>query len=186
MNEPVQTPTKRSSHIVWIPLAVFAAFLALVFNGLYRPSSKDIESAMVGKPLPEFALAAAVEDRPGLSRGDFTAGDARLLNIFASWCIPCAIEAPQLEALRRHGIGIDGITIRDRPEDVAQFLRQYGNPFARIGADNVSAVQLALGSSGVPESFVIDGEGIIRYQHIGVIRPEDLPVIMDKLQEASK
>ena len=79
---------------------------------------------------------------------------------------------------------IDGIAIRDRPEDVAAFLARNGNPFARIGADDVSSVQMAIGSSGVPETFVIDGKGIIRYQHIGEIREDQLPLILDKLKEA--
>ena len=74
--------------------------------------------------------------------------------------------------------------IRDKREDVEAFLARHGNPFARIGADNVSAIQFAIGSSGVPESFIIDGKGVIRYQHIGEIRPEDVPLILEKLKEA--
>jgi cytochrome c biogenesis protein CcmG/thiol:disulfide interchange protein DsbE len=171
---------------IWLPLLLFAGFLVLVVHGLTRPGSTEIESAMIGKPLPRFTLEPAVDDRPGLASSDFAAGTPRLLNIFASWCIPCAIEAPQLETLRREGVAIDGIAIRDKREDLAAFLARNGNPFNRIGRDDVSAVQLALGSAGVPESFVIDGKGVIRYQHIGVIRPEDLPLIREKLREAEK
>jgi cytochrome c biogenesis protein CcmG/thiol:disulfide interchange protein DsbE len=141
---------------------------------------------MVGKPLPRFALEPAVAERPGLASGDLAGGAPRLLNIFASWCIPCAIEAPQLETLRKEGVAIDGIAIRDKREDLAAFLERNGNPFARIGRDDVSTVQLALGSAGVPESFVVDGKGVIRYQHIGVIRPEDLPLIREKLRDAAQ
>jgi len=172
---------------LWLPLLLFTCFLVLVVHGLTKPGSTEVESAMVGKPLPSFTLEPAVADRPGLSTSDFDGGGApRLLNVFASWCIPCAIEAPQLETLRREGVAIDGIAIRDRREDLEAFLARNGNPFARIGRDDVSAVQLALGSAGVPESFVIDGKGVIRYQHIGVIRPEDLPLIREKLREAAK
>ena len=113
-------------------------------------------------------------------------GKPRLLNIFASWCIPCAAEAPQLGELARLGVEIDGIAIRDHREDLAAFLARYGNPYARIGADDVSAVQLAMGSSGVPETFVIDGKGTIRYQHIGDIRADQIPMILQKLQEAGQ
>jgi cytochrome c biogenesis protein CcmG, thiol:disulfide interchange protein DsbE len=141
---------------------------------------------MVGKPLPEFTLPAAVEGTPGLSTADFRQGEPRLLNVFASWCVPCAVEAPQLEALQQAGVGIDGVAIRDRSEDIAAFLQRHGNPFARIGKDDVSAVQLALGSSGVPETFVVDGQGVIRYQHIGDIRPEHVQVILEKLKEAGR
>jgi cytochrome c biogenesis protein CcmG, thiol:disulfide interchange protein DsbE len=180
-------PERRGARwTVWVPLLAFAGFLALVFHGLARPGSSDIESAMIGKPLPEFALEPAVADRPGLASSDFVGGKPRLLNIFASWCIPCAIEAPQLQALADEGHAIDGVAIRDRSEDVAAFLARHGNPFARIGKDDISAVQLAIGSSGVPESFVIDGMGVIRYQHIGVIRPEDLPLLREKLKEADR
>jgi cytochrome c biogenesis protein CcmG/thiol:disulfide interchange protein DsbE len=183
---PVPEPTRASPWALWLPLILFAGFLALVIHGLTRPGSSDVESAMVGKPLPDFALEPAAADRPGLATADFRQGAPRLLNIFASWCVPCAIEAPQLQALADDGVPVDGVAIRDRREDVAAFLARNGNPFARIGKDDVSAVQMAIGSSGVPESFVIDGKGVIRYQHIGVIRAEDLPLIRAKLKEAAQ
>lgn len=183
---PVPEPKRASPWSLWLPLILFVGFLALVIHGLTRPGSSEVESAMVGKPLPEFALEPAVADRPGLSSADFRQGSPRLLNIFASWCVPCAIEAPQLQALANEGVPVDGVAIRDRREDVAAFLARHGNPFARIGKDDVSAVQLAIGSSGVPETFVIDGKGVIRYQHIGVIRAEDLPLIRAKMKEAAQ
>lgn len=175
---------KRSSLAIWLPLALFGAFFVLVIWGLYRPADRDVVSAFVGKPLPQFNLPAAVADRPGLSTAQMTTGKPRLLNVFASWCVPCAVEAPQLEALRQQGVEIDGVAIRDRPEDLNRFLANYGNPFARIGKDDLSEVQVGIGSSGVPETFVIDGKGVIRHQHIGEIRPEDVPLILQKLKEA--
>lgn len=175
-----------SRWTLWLPLVLFLGFVALVMFGLYRPADRDVASAMIGKPLPEFALRAAVEERPGLSRADLADGKPRLLNIFASWCVPCAVEAPQLAALQAEGIDVAGVAIRDRPEDVAAFLARHGNPFSRIGADDRSIVQLGIGSSGVPETFVIDGKGTIRYQHIGEIRPEHLPLLREKLKEAGQ
>lgn len=177
---------KAGRWALWLPLVLFGAFVVLVLFGLLRPAEREVRSKMIGKPLPEFALQPAIADRPGLSRADMASGQPRLLNIFASWCIPCAVEAPQLMALKQAGVQIDGVAIRDKREDVAAFLARHGNPFARIGADNVSAIQFAIGSSGVPESFVIDGKGVIRYQHIGEIRPEHVAVILDQLQEAAK
>ena len=174
---------KRPTLWLWLPLALFAGFFVLVMIGLLRPADREVASTFVGKPLPAFDLRAAVPGKPGLKTADMT-GKPKLLNVFASWCIPCAAEAPQLAALAAQGVEIDGIAIRDRPEDVQAFLARYGNPFARIGADDVSAVQLAIGSSGVPETFVIDGKGVIRHQHIGDIRPEDIPTILEKLREA--
>jgi cytochrome c biogenesis protein CcmG/thiol:disulfide interchange protein DsbE len=180
-----ETPKPRR-WALWLPLAVFAGFVVLVMIGLLRPADREVASAMIGKPLPQFDLPPAVADRPGLATSRFTDGKPRLLNIFASWCIPCAVESPQLDQLARQGIEIDGIAIRDRPEDVQAFLARNGNPFARIGKDDVSKVQLAIGSSGVPETFVIDGKGTIRYQHIGEIRPEQVPLILEKLKEAGE
>ncbi len=171
---------------LWVPLALFVSFCALAAYQLTRPKTEFVASTMIGKPLPEFALRAAVADRPALSSADFRDGKPRLFNIFASWCIPCAAEAPQLEALRRRGADIVSVAIRDHPEDVAYFLARYGNPYSKIGADDLSEVQLGIGSSGVPETFVIDGKGVIRYQHIGDIRASDVPVLLEKLEEARR
>jgi len=81
-------------------------------------------------------------------------------------------------------VEIDAIAIRDKPEDVARFLERNGNPYTRIGSDTVGKVQISLGSSGVPETFVVDGKGIIRHQHIGDIRAEDIPEIIQALEAA--
>ena len=170
--------------VIWAPLAVFALFLAVVAIGLYWPSDRVIRSQMIGQPLPDFQLPAALPGRAGVSTRDFARGEPRILNVFASWCIPCIAEAPQLEALARAGVEIHAVAIRDREEDVQRFLARNGNPYARIGADDLSAVQLAIGSSGVPETFVIDGKGVIRHQHIGDIRVEDIPELMEELREA--
>jgi cytochrome c biogenesis protein CcmG/thiol:disulfide interchange protein DsbE len=170
--------------LLWAPLAIFLIFIVTVAFGLYSPSDRKIHSRLIGKPIPEFALPAAAAHKPGLERADFTAGEPRLLNIFASWCGPCIAEAPQLLELARRGIPIDAVAIRDRPEDVANFLGRWGDPYQRIGSDTDSRVQLALGSSGVPETFVIDGKGVIRYQHIGDIRPENVPEIIDAYEAA--
>lgn len=172
--------------LLWAPLLVFASFTAVVATGLVRPSSSTIVSRLVGQPMPAFALPQATSARPALGSADLAGGAPKLVNIFASWCLPCAIEAPQLETLASAGVPVFGIAIRDRQQDLDRFLRRHGNPFRRIGLDRDSAVQLALGSSGVPETFVIDGRGIIRYQHIGEIRPEHVPMILQQLQAAAR
>lgn len=181
-----EPPRKGSSWAVWLPALLFAVFLAVVAVNLRNPAERVVRSALIGKPLPEFALQPAVPAQPGLVRADFADGKVRLLNIFASWCVPCAVEAPQLAQIKSAGVDIVGVAIRDRPDELQAFLARHGNPFSRIGADNVSAIQFALGSSGVPESFVIDGKGVIRYQHIGEIRPEHVPVILRQIEEAGQ
>ena len=89
-----------------------------------------------------------------------------------------------LEDLKRQGVSIEGVAVRDKPEDIAAFLAANGDPYERIGSDTQSALQIALGSSGVPESFIVDGKGIIRYQHIGPIERDDVPMILAKLEQA--
>lgn len=169
---------------LWLPFAIFVTFFGVVAYGLIKPSDHVISSKMIGKPLPQFALEPAHDGQPGLSSASFAGGQPRLLNIFASWCIPCIAEAPVLMQLRTMGVEIDAIAIRDRPEDVARFLERHGNPYTRIGSDTVGRVQISLGSSGVPETFVIDGKGVIRYQHIGDIRADDIPEILKALEAA--
>lgn len=174
----------RLRAILWLLVGVALAAFALFAWQLSRPKNDFVESAMVGKPLPEFDLPPATTGIEGLASTDFADGTPRLLNVFASWCVPCRAEAPYLEQLQDSGVTIVAVAIRDRPEDVAAFLQIYGNPFTRIGADEISAVQLALGSSGVPETFVIDGSGTITYQHIGDIRESDVPILLDQLRRA--
>ena len=174
----------RKGLWLWVPLALFAFFAGLAGYMLTQEKDQFVESTMIGQPLPDFALDPAFGGLPGTARANMVGGAPRLLNIWASWCVPCIAEAPQLEALKAQGVEIVGIAIRDRPEDVANFLGQYGNPYSRIGSDRISEVQLAIGSSGVLETFVIDAKGVIRYQHIGDIRADDVPVLLAELEKA--
>lgn len=150
---------------------------------LIQPPDPTIHSRLVNVDVPQFVLPAAVPGTAGLKSADLATGKPRLLNLFASWCIPCIGEAPVLEELHRRGVQIDGIAIRDRSEAVTAFLQRHGNPYARIGSDPTSRVQLALGSAGVPETFVIDGKGVIRLQHIGPIEEDDIPSIIAALEK---
>ena len=170
--------------MLWVPLALFAFIGGISIYGLTVPHDPAVRSAMIGRKLPSFALPPATDGVQGLASKDMADGKPRLLNIFASWCIPCKAEAPQLEVLQKAGAEIDAVAIRDKPEDVAAFLAEFGNPFRRIGADQQLSVQLALGSSGVPETYVIGGDGQILYQHIGDIRADDVPMLLKKLREA--
>jgi len=170
--------------LIWLPLAMFLAFMVVFAGGLISPESKTIPSKLVGKPMPQFALPAGIAGKPGLSSAELANGQPHLVNIFASWCIPCIQEAPQLAQLAQAGVPIYGIAIRDRPEDLGRFLARNGDPYRAIGGDVNSSVQIALGSSGVPETFIVDGKGIIRRQHIGAINPEDVPGLMSALAAA--
>jgi cytochrome c biogenesis protein CcmG/thiol:disulfide interchange protein DsbE len=169
--------------LIWAPLALFALVFALVAGGLIRPGDRTVHSAMVGKPLPALVLPALLPGKPGVSTAELK-GKPRLLNVFASWCLPCIAEAPQLMKLKEAGVEIDGIAIRDTSEAVQAFLARNGDPYTRIGDDKVSRAQLALGSSGVPETFVINAEGRIAYQHIGDIREEHVAELLAQLEKA--
>jgi len=173
-----------SRAVRFAPLALLLVLIAGLVWRLATPPSSDVSSKLAGKPLPAFALPAMLPGKLGLTSRDFTSGRPRLINVFASWCVPCIEEAAVLQQLKARGVGIDGIAIRDRPEDVAVFLARNGDPYERIGSDRQSDVQIALGSSGVPESFIIDGRGVIRYQHIGAIKAGDVPMILGKLEQA--
>jgi len=171
--------------LLWIPLAAFLVFLTIGSLGLHRDQQQIVRSRMIGKPIPGMDMPAASSSNPAFSTKAFADGKVHLVNIFASWCVPCAAEAPQLAQLQQRGVLIDGIAVRDARPDVDDFLAKFGNPYARIGLDARSVMQFYLGSSGVPESYVVDGKGVIRYQHWGPIMPQDMDDILEQLREAA-
>lgn len=162
---------------LWLPLAAFVMLMLVAALGLIAPADRTVRSAMIGRPVPSTTLPPMIAGKPGIQAHAMANGRARLLNVFASWCVPCEAEAPQLMRLHAMGVPIDGIAVHDASAAVAGFLARNGDPYARIGDDGGSRYQLALGSSGVPETFVIDGDGVIRAQHIGAIRDEDVPAL---------
>lgn len=170
--------------LLWLPLALLAVILAFAARELMRPADRTVRSAMIGQPLPDATLPAIVPGKPGFATAGFRQGRPRLLNVFASWCVPCVAEAPQLLRLKALGVPIDAIAIRDTGADVAGFLARNGDPYRAIGDDRESRVQLSLGSSGVPETFVVDGKGRIVLQHIGDIRADDVAAIYRAWQNA--
>ena len=173
-----------SRAIRFLPVIVLLLFVAAVAWRLANPPDSTIRSRLEGQQVPAFALPAALPGKPALRSTDLVTGQPRLVNFFASWCVPCIAEAPVLGELRKRGVRIDGIAVRDRSEDTAAFLQRNGDPYDRIGSDSRSRVQLMLGSSGVPESFVVDGKGVIRFQHVGPIMPQDLDKVLAELEKA--
>jgi cytochrome c biogenesis protein CcmG, thiol:disulfide interchange protein DsbE len=173
-----------SRAVRFAPLALLLVLLAGLVWRLATPADTTVSSKLEGKAVPSFSLPAALPIKPGLSSPDLATGRPRLVNIFASWCLPCITEVKVLQQLKARGASIDGVAVRDRPQDIAEFLARNGDPYDRIGSDQQSRVQIALGSSGVPESFIVDGRGIIRYQHIGPIEESDIPTILARLEQA--
>lgn len=173
-----------SRALRFLPLVILLLFVSAVAWRLMRPASEMVPSQMVGKPVPSFTLQPVLSSKPGLSSDDLAKGEPRMINVFASWCVPCIAEAPMLLELKRRGVIIDAVAVRDRPEAVRAFLDRHGDPFERIGSDPESLVQLSLGASGVPETFIVDGRGIITFQHMGPIDAGDIPEIMSEWEAA--
>lgn len=167
--------------IRFLPVALLGVLVISLGWRLAKPPTTEVKSEMVGSRVPEFAAAQMLDEVPGVTSLNLADGKPKLLNFFASWCVPCVGEAPVLTTLKQQGVTIVGIAVRDRPADVRQFLNDNGNPFDQIGSDPQSAIQLSFGSSGVPETFVIDGKGVIQLQHIGPIEPDDIPALEQAL-----
>jgi len=152
--------------LVWAPLAVIALLIAAFAVALLGPQNPG-EDPLVGEPLPALPLT----DFPG-GRGDYTPDTAQgpyLLNLWASWCAPCRIEHPMLEALAEQGVPIHGVVYKDDPPDARAFLRQLGDPFASLAEDRDGRAALELGVTGAPETFVVVADGIIRARWRGAI-----------------
>ena len=173
-----------SRAVRFAPLALLLLIIAALVWRLATPADTNVHSTLEGKPVPAFKLPPIVPGKPALSSADLATGRPHLVNVFASWCVPCVTEVKVLQTLKAGGVSVEGIAVRDRPADLAVFLARNGDPYERIGSDPQSQVQISLGSSGVPESFVVDGKGVIRYQQIGAIEAEDVPAILARLEDA--
>jgi cytochrome c biogenesis protein CcmG, thiol:disulfide interchange protein DsbE len=173
-----------SRAIRFAPLALLVVIIAALVWRLATPADTSVHSTMIGKPVPAFRSEAATVGKMDFSSSDLADGQPHLVNFFASWCVPCIGEVKVLQDLKRRGVSVYGIAVRDRPGDLADFLERNGDPYQRIASDPQSDVQIEFGSSGVPESFIVDGKGVIRYQHIGPIEPADVPTILSKFEQA--
>lgn len=160
--------TVQRSRWRLLPVALFVTMAIALWFGLAH-DPKLIPSVLIGKSAPAFELPAVDQlNIPGLSQADLKKRKVSVVNIFASWCVPCREEQPLLMALsQRSDIQLVGINNKDAPADVRNFLGTYGNPFTAIGADTSGRATIDWGSYGVPETFIVDGNGIIRYKVIG-------------------
>ncbi len=154
-----------------LPVALFALLALYFFLGLRRDPSL-LPSALLDKPAPDFVLPG-LGDKPGLAKSDL-AGRVVLVNFFASWCAPCRVEHPLLMRLAAEGkVALYGIDYKDKPEDAARLLAQLGDPYSRIGVDREGRIAIDFGVYGVPETYVVDAAGRIRYRQVGPITGED-------------
>jgi cytochrome c biogenesis protein CcmG, thiol:disulfide interchange protein DsbE len=155
-----------------IPIAVVAVLAALFVVGLGR-DPKLIPSVLINQPAPQFSLKALPgRGDTGLSTADLK-GQVTLVDIYGSWCIACVQEHPTLLAIKQKGeVVIQGIDWRDDPEQGAQWLKDKGDPYTRVGVDPAPGrTSVDFGVTGAPESFIVDSQGVIRYKYIGPITP---------------
>ena len=154
-----------------LPLLLFLALIGYFIAGLQR-DPHILPSAMIDKPAPDFSLPALVADKPGIARADLDG--PLLVNFFASWCVPCRAEHPMLGVLANEGVPLLGIAWKDKPEDARAWLAELGDPYRRLAIDRDGRVGIDFGVYGVPETYVIDRTGKIRYRQVGPITPDDL------------
>ncbi len=175
-----------------LPVVVFALLVALM--GAYileqRRTGRDasvLPSALIDKPVPAFSLPPLDgTGRPPLASTDLT-GRVTLVNIFASWCVPCRAEHPILMRLAADGVAVAGISYKDKPEDARAWLERLGNPYARIGVDLGGRTAIDWGVYGVPETFIVDAGGRVRYRHVGPIHASELEdIILPILRKLSR
>lgn len=152
-----------------IPLLAAAGLvLALGWPILQGRDPRDLPSVLLDKPVPAFDLPGLEAGAPGLASIDLK-GRPVLVNVFASWCAPCRAEIPRLAALAAQGVTIYGLAYKDDPEATRQFLATLGNPYSRIGVDRDGRTGIEFGVYGVPETYVIDANGVIRHRHVGEV-----------------
>lgn len=195
--EAQNAPESRVRFIFLLPVIIFGA-LALVFLvRLYGGDPSVVPSVLINKPAPDFALAPLEGLRndsgqiPGLVRADLVAaeGDARvsIVNVWASWCVPCRDEHPVLmELARDEQIRVFGINYKDRPENARRFLGALGNPYEAVGVDENGRSAIDWGVYGVPETFIVDRNGVIRHKHIGPILPHQMEGFVAQVREAEQ
>ncbi len=170
MSDIVQPALKRSRLL---PLAVFLALGVLLAVGLTL-NPREIPSALIDRPVPQFQLAPVQGRMPGLATGDLR-GQVSVVNVFASWCPECRTEHPVLMQLgARRIVPIHGLNYKDQPGDAARWLGELGDPYTRTGADLDGRVGIDWGVYGVPETFVVDRRGVIRDKIIGPVTPKIL------------
>ena len=174
----------RRRALVLLPLVIFLAIVALLFTRLYSGDPSRIPSALIGHPAPQTNLPPiAGLDRdgapvPGIVAAGFK-GAVTVVNVWASWCVPCHDEAPLLMRLAQDNrLRVIGINYKDKPENARRFLGRYGNPFAAAGADENGRGAIEWGVYGVPETFIVGRDARIAYKLVGPITPDNLDKVL--------
>jgi cytochrome c biogenesis protein CcmG/thiol:disulfide interchange protein DsbE len=186
MNEPSATGTapRTSRWMMALPLVAFAALAAIFWFRLGSGDPSRIPSALIGHPAPPTALPALEgllnngAQVPGLDPSVFK-GKVSVVNVWASWCVPCHDEAPLLTELGRdRRLQVVGINYKDSPDNARRFLGRYGNPFGIVGVDANGRASIEWGVYGVPETFIVGREGTIAYKLVGPVTPDNINTVL--------
>lgn len=158
----------KVSPLMALPPVIFLGLAALFFVGMQRENPDELPSALTGKEAPAVEMTQLGDEKP-FSDSDLRDGTVKLVNYWASWCGPCRAEHPNLEALAEEGVVIYGVNYKDKPLNALKFLDELGSPYTKMGADESGRMALNWGVYGVPETYVIDGEGKIVLRFAGPI-----------------
>jgi cytochrome c biogenesis protein CcmG, thiol:disulfide interchange protein DsbE len=197
MSDVTHTPSSLRRFGPALPLLIFAVLAGLFWYALQGGDPSRLPSALIGKPVPVFALPpidgllADGNAVPGFASADLAQAEPTIVNVFASWCLECQVEHPLLLALSKEpGVRLYGIDYKDDAASARRFLGRYGNPYSRVGADGSGRTAIDFGVYGVPETYVITGDGRIAFRHVGplteaIIRDKILPLLQpDKTKPA--
>ena len=189
-----QREAKSRPLLVFLPLLIFLALALLFFIRLFAGDSSLLPSALIGRPVPAFDLPPieGLTGKPGFSDADLHQGKVSLINVFASWCVPCHEEHPLLlklaadPRLQNAGVQLFGLAYKDDPANIRRFLGQKGDPFMRVGADRNGRTAIDFGVYGVPETYVVKGDGTIAYRFVGPLSEEAYQsTLLTEIEKAS-
>jgi cytochrome c biogenesis protein CcmG/thiol:disulfide interchange protein DsbE len=176
-------PARRRSLLPLAPLLIFGALALLFFARLFAGDASRIPSALIGQSAPTLDLPA-LDGAAGLKDSDLRQGHVSVVNVFASWCLPCHEEHPILldlaadKTLAAEGVRLIGVAQKDDPENVRRFLGAKGDPYSRVGVDRDGRAGIEWGVYGVPETFIVKGDGTIAFKLVGPMSAEILAKIM--------
>jgi cytochrome c biogenesis protein CcmG/thiol:disulfide interchange protein DsbE len=181
---PADVPPRSRPWLMALPLAGFIALAGLFLLRLHGDDPSKIPSALIGRPAPQTALPALEglvnngAQVPGLDPASFK-GKVSVVNVWASWCVPCHDEAPLLTELAKDKrLQVVGINYKDAADNARRFLGRYGNPFGIVGVDSNGRASIEWGVYGVPETFVVGREGTILYKMVGPVTPENIDSVL--------
>lgn len=189
MTQEEAAPPARKRLFALLPVALFLGLAVLLFVRLFAGDASVVPSALIGRPAPQIDLPAldGLQGVPGIEAQSLKAGQVTIVNIFASWCAPCRAEHPLLlELAKVPDVRLVGINQKDNPENARRFLGALGNPYSAVGVDPNGRAGIEWGVYGVPETFVIDGRGIIRHKQIGPLNPDNLASFKAAIEAAKR